>query len=65
MVLATGCASGTLTDSGDGNVPAMLVLAFFMIGSVFGVASYGTAFDHSTIVKQGTDNSLATLTGSV
>ena len=65
MVLATGCASGTLTDAGDGNVPAMLVLVFFMIGSVFGVASYGTAFDKATFIKQGTDNSLATLTGSV
>ena len=72
MVLATGCASGTLSDAGDGNIAAILVLLFFMIGSVFGVATYGTSFDKTiftgTLQPSGSTNvntSLMSATGSV
>ena len=64
MMIATGCASGTLSDVGDGQVPAFLVLIFFMIGSVFGVATYGTAFDNNFLHDR-QNNSLIYLTGSV
>jgi uncharacterized membrane protein YedE/YeeE len=61
MILATGCASGTLTDAGEAQVPAFLVLIFFMIGSVFGVTFYGSKLDNNFLK----DNSLSGLTGSV
>ena len=64
MILATGCASGTLTDVGDGILPAVVVLVFFMLGSTFGVAFYGSSAD-VTIVPKGTDTSLAGATGSI
>lgn len=59
MTLSTGCASGTLSDVGDGIVPAVLVLLFFMIGSVFGVTFYGSSAD-VTLVK---DSSLPNILG--
>ena len=65
MILATGCASGTLTDAGDGILPAIVVLIFFMLGSTFGVAFYGSAADKVLLVPKGTDTSLAAATGSI
>ena len=37
MILAGGCASGTLTDSGEGEGGAWIGLIFFILGSVLGV----------------------------
>lgn len=62
MVLATGCASGTLSDIGDGAVPAIVVLVFFMIGSALGVNFYGTSADISFTSG---DTSISNLVGSV
>jgi uncharacterized membrane protein YedE/YeeE len=38
MMFAGGCASGTLTDLGEGYFRASIVLLFFCLGSVLGVA---------------------------
>ncbi len=38
MQLGGGCASGTLYTSGGGNTRMLLVLAFFIVGSVLGTA---------------------------
>jgi len=38
MMFAGGCASGTLTDLGEGYVRAAVTLVFFCFGSVLGVA---------------------------
>ncbi len=64
MILSTGCASGTLTDVGDGLAPAFLVLIFFMVGSAFGVTFYGSSAD-VTFLKAGSDTSLSNATGSL
>ena len=42
MMFAGGCASGTLTDLGEGYVRAAISLLFFCIGSVIGVAHLDT-----------------------
>jgi uncharacterized membrane protein YedE/YeeE len=42
MMFAGGCASGTLTDIGEGYVRAIVALIFFCIGSVIGVAHLDT-----------------------
>ena len=36
MIMAGGCASGTLTDLGEGAVRSAIALLFFTIGAVFG-----------------------------
>lgn len=36
MMLGGGCASGTLTDAGEGEGRALVVLLFFVIGSLWG-----------------------------
>ena len=38
MMFAAGCASGTLTNVGEGFLPAIISLLFFCFGSVLGVA---------------------------
>lgn len=48
MMLAGGCASGTLTDLGEGAVRALIVLPFFCIGAVFGHGSR-YVFDKSSL----------------
>ena len=42
MMFAGGCASGTLTDLGEGYVRAAITLLFFCLGSVLGVAHLDT-----------------------
>ena len=42
MMFAGGCASGTLTDLGEGYVRAAVTLVFFCLGSVVGVAHLDT-----------------------
>ncbi len=42
MMFAGGCASGTLTDLGEGYVRAAISLLFFCFGSVIGVAHLDT-----------------------
>lgn len=37
MILAGGCASGTLTDAGEGEGGAWIALIFFVVGSVVGI----------------------------
>ncbi|CDI49263.1 YeeE/YedE family protein [Clostridium tetani] len=37
MMFGGGCASGTLTDSGEGEIRAFIVLFFFVTGSLIGV----------------------------
>lgn len=37
MILAGGCASGTLTDAGEGEGGAWIGLIFFILGSVLGI----------------------------
>lgn len=41
MVIAGGCASGTLMRTGEGFLMNMISLAFFVIGSFAGAATYG------------------------
>ncbi len=36
MMLGGGCASGTLTDAGEGEARALIVLLFFITGSLWG-----------------------------
>jgi uncharacterized membrane protein YedE/YeeE len=48
MMIAGGCASGTLTDLGEGAIRAIIVLLFFVIGAVPGHA-LRYVFDQSTI----------------
>ena len=62
MVLATGCASGTLSDVGDGMAPAVVVLIFFMVGSALGVNFYSSTEDIKWIT---TGTSLSQITGSI
>ncbi|MCF6462812.1 YeeE/YedE family protein [Clostridium sp. Cult1] len=38
MIFGGGCASGTLTDSGEGEGRGWIVLLFFCIGGIFGTA---------------------------
>ncbi|SMB94497.1 hypothetical protein SAMN00017405_0219 [Desulfonispora thiosulfatigenes DSM 11270] len=40
MVLAGGCASGSLTKIGDGFLTSIVVLIFFIVGSLLGVRNY-------------------------
>ncbi len=35
MMLGGGCASGTLTDAGEGEARALIVLLFFITGSLW------------------------------
>ncbi|MGX6992297.1 hypothetical protein CBF34_07395 [Vagococcus penaei] len=52
MILAGGCASGTLTDMGEGEGRAMFVFLFFIIGSAPGeLARFN--FDTTTLGKIG------------
>lgn len=37
MMFGGGCASGTLTDAGEGEVRSWIVLPFFIVGSLWGV----------------------------
>ena len=37
MMFGGGCASGTLTDAGEGEIRALIVLFFFVTGSLIGV----------------------------
>jgi uncharacterized membrane protein YedE/YeeE len=39
MMFAGGCASGTLTDIGEGFMRAVIVLFFFCMGSILGIAT--------------------------
>ena len=41
MVIAGGCASGTLMRVGEGFTMQMLVLVFFIIGSLVGASNFG------------------------
>ncbi|MFW6229811.1 MAG: YeeE/YedE family protein [Halanaerobium sp.] len=50
MMLAGGCASGTLTDLGEGAFRSAIALLFFAIGSVPGV-SLRYAFDQSNLAN--------------
>ncbi len=52
MILAGGCASGTLTDFGEGEGHAIIALPFFIIGSPFGVW-LSAKLDNSAIGKVG------------
>ena len=45
MIFAGGCASGTLTDIGEGYIRSIVVLVFFCLGSVLGVAHMGALKD--------------------
>jgi len=50
MMIAGGCASGTLSDLGEGAIRAMIALLFFVLGSVPGtVAKY--AIQQSSLEK--------------
>lgn len=52
MIFAGGCASGTLTDMGEGEIRAWIVIPFFLIGSIPGeLARY--AIDNQAIGKIG------------
>lgn len=52
MMLAGGCASGTLTDFGEGEGHAIIALPFFIIGSPLGLYLSGQ-LDNSSIGKIG------------
>lgn len=51
MVIAGGCASGTLMRVGEGFVMQWLSLVFFIIGSLWGAKDYG--FWQSTFMERG------------
>lgn len=46
MVIAGGCASGTLMRVGEGFVMQMLSLVFFLIGSLVGAGNMGWWYEH-------------------
>lgn len=57
MIFAGGCASGTLTDMGEGEGRAMFVFLFFLLGSAPGeLARY--KFDQSSLGKVGVQSYL-------
>ena len=64
MLLAGGCASGTLTDFGEGEGHAIITLPFFIIGSPLGLWLSGK-LDASTIGKIGGEYYLPTYFGYV
>jgi uncharacterized membrane protein YedE/YeeE len=41
MVIAGGCASGTLMRVGEGSLMQMITLVFFLIGSLWGAKNFG------------------------
>src|SRR5699024_8431667 len=53
MIFGGGCASGTLTDIGEGDGGSLIVLFFFLVGSMLGVA-HGPWWDESVFTKIGT-----------
>nr|AGF93444.1 YeeE/YedE family protein [uncultured organism] len=48
MIMAGGCASGSLTDAGEGAVRSFIALFFFAIGAVFGRGAR-VMFDQSAL----------------
>lgn len=53
MMIAGGCASGTLTDAGEGSVRALIVMLFFGIGGIVGILAK-SAFNTTSLGKVGT-----------
>ncbi|MFA5524662.1 MAG: YeeE/YedE family protein [Tissierellales bacterium] len=53
MMIAGGCASGTLTDAGEGSVRALIVMLFFGIGGIIGLI-VKPAFTATALGKIGT-----------
>jgi uncharacterized membrane protein YedE/YeeE len=53
MIFGGGCASGTLTDSGEGEVRAWIVVLFFCIGGILGTVR-GPWWKESLFSKIGT-----------
>ncbi|SCG82541.1 UPF0394 inner membrane protein [Proteiniborus sp. DW1] len=52
MMIAGGCASGTLTDAGEGSVRALIVMLFFGFGGIIGlIAKHG--FSETALGKIG------------
>jgi hypothetical protein len=64
MMLAGGCASGTLTDLGEGAVRALIVLPFFCVGAVMGHGSR-YIFDQSSLSNISTKIYLPNIFGYV
>ncbi|MDT2604305.1 YeeE/YedE family protein [Enterococcus dongliensis] len=64
MLLAGGCASGTLTDFGEGEGHAIITLPFFIIGSPLGLWLSGK-LDASAIGKIGGEYYLPTYFGYI
>lgn len=64
MILAGGCASGTLTDSGEGEGGAWIGLIFFILGSVVGIP-VRDAFNATALGKLGAKVYLPDLFGFV
>lgn len=52
MMIAGGCASGTLTDAGEGSVRALLVMFFFGVGGIIGNIARA-AFSSTALGKLG------------
>ncbi len=52
MMIAGGCASGTLTDMGEGAIRAVIALIFFIIGTLPGLVIKGL-LDNSALGKIG------------
>src|SRR5699024_7140374 len=52
MIFGGGCASGVLTDTGEGEGRAWIVLLFFAIGGILGTA-HGSWWEESVFTKMG------------
>ncbi|CCQ92858.1 Transporter [[Clostridium] ultunense Esp] len=52
MIFGGGCASGTLTDSGEGEARGWIVLLFFILGSMLGLVNLDW-WDNSAFSKLG------------
>lgn len=64
MMIAGGCASGTLTDAGEGSVRALIVMLFFGLGGIIGLI-VKPAFSATALGKIGTRIYLPTTFGYI
>lgn len=53
MMIAGGCASGTLTDAGEGSIRALIVMFFFGVGGIIGNIAKA-AFANTSLGQIGT-----------
>lgn len=53
MMIAGGCASGTLTDAGEGSIRALIVMFFFGVGGIIGIIAKAS-FSETSLGKMGT-----------